>query len=156
MAESPGRNPFFLSLAVEDDENFNPRPALNVWDSYLFGVGDTQWILNFNALFQRWESHGGQHPAMVWNDPSVMRVGNEFWMWLSGGFSRDGVRIFRFTSADGVDWTVANGGSLSGWHVLLYFTDVKCRNADCTGYPVPIRGISLAVTGVGLATLAPQ
>lgn len=221
------------------DENFLPRPALNVWDSYLFGVGDTEWVLNFKALFQRWESHGGQHPAIVWNDPSVMRVGNEFWMWLSGGFSRDGVKIYRFTSFNGVDWTIANGGkpvlvpgdkdagdfdwlgtetpvvikageifhmyysahkngqfpfltmghavSLDGDHwqklgelisitsvvgnnagnpwgwlargepaaayidgtFLLYFTDVKCRHSDCTGYPAPIRGISLAVSSDG-------
>jgi predicted GH43/DUF377 family glycosyl hydrolase len=220
-------------------ENFMPRPALKVWDSYLFGVGDTSWFLNFNALFKRWESHGGQHPAIIWNDPSVMRVGNEFWMWLSGGFSREGVRIFRFASTDGVEWTIANGGnpvlvpgdrvagdfdwlgvetpvvikageifhmyysahkngefpfltmghavSLDGdnWQklgqlpditdvvknpagnpwgwlsrgepaaayldgtFLLYFTDVKCRTADCTGYPVPIRGISLAVSSDG-------
>jgi hypothetical protein len=32
---------------------------------------------------------------------------------------------------------------------LLYFADVKCRTADCTGFPVPIRGISLAVSGDG-------
>lgn len=221
------------------DENLLPRPALKVWDSYLFGVGDTNWYLNFNPLFQRGESHGGQPPAFVWNDPSVMRIGEKFWMWLSGGFSRDGVKIYRFTSPDGVDWTIANGGlpvlvpgdkaagdfdwlgvetpvvikagdifhmyysahkngqfpfltmghavSLDGDHwqklgelpgitdvvgkiagnpwgwlargepaaayidgtFLLYFTDVKCRNFDCTAYPAPIRGISLAVSADG-------
>jgi predicted GH43/DUF377 family glycosyl hydrolase len=221
------------------DEKFLPRPAVKVWDSYLFGVGDTKWVLNFKPLFQRWESHGGQHPAIVWNDPSVMRIGNEFWMWLSGGFSRDGTKIYRFTSSDGVDWTIANGGnpvlvpgdknagdfdwlgvetpvvikagdifhmyysahkdgqypflttghavSVDGDHwqklgelisitdvvgknagnpwgwlargepaaayidgtFLLYFTDVKCRQSDCAGYPAPIRGISLAASDDG-------
>ncbi len=221
------------------DENLMPRPALKVWDSYLFGVGDTKWVLNFTPLFQRGQSHGGLPPALVWNDPSVMRVGNEFWMWLSGGFSRDGVSIYRYTSPDGVHWSIANGGkpvlvrgnrstgefdwlgvetpvvikagnlfhmyysafkngqfplltmghavSPDGDHwqklgelpgitgvvgrqtgnpwgwlargepaaayidgtFLLYFTDVKCRSHDCTAEPVPIRGISLAVSKDG-------
>ena len=221
------------------DENLQPRPALKVWDSYLFGVGDTEWILNFRPLFQRGESHGGLPSALVWNDPSVMRVGNEFWMWLSGGFSRDGVQVYRYTSPNGVDWSIANGGqpvlvpgnkaagdfdwlgvetpmviragnifhmyysafkhgqfplltmghavSTDGDHwqklgevpgitdvvgqhtgnpwgwlargepaaayidgtFLLYFTDVKCRGNDCIQEPVPIRGISLAVSKDG-------
>jgi predicted GH43/DUF377 family glycosyl hydrolase len=168
-----------------------------------------------------------------------MRVGDEFWMWLSGGFSREGVRIYRYTSPNGVDWTIANGGnpvlvpgnkgsgdfdwlgvetpvvikagetfhmyysafkngqvplltmghavSADGDHwqklgevagitdvvgqqagnpwgwlargepaaayidgtFLLYFTDVKCRNNDCTAKPAPQRGISLAVSKDG-------
>ncbi len=221
------------------DENLSPRPALKVWDAYLFGVGDTQWVLNFTPFFQRGESHGGLPQALVWNDPSVMRAGDEFWMWLSGGFSREGVQIYRFTSVNGIDWTIANGGNpvlvpgnkatgdfdwlgvetpvvikvgdtfhmyysafkngqfpfltmghavspdgdhwqklgevtgISnvvgqyagnpwGWLArgepaaayidgtfLLYFTDVKCRTDECTAEPIPIRGISLAVSKDG-------
>lgn len=34
-------------------------------------------------------------------------------------------------------------------HFLLYFTDVRCRSNDCSAEPLPIRGISLAVSADG-------
>lgn len=72
-----------------------------------------------------------------------MRVGNEFWMWLSGGFSRDGVKIYRFTSANGLDWTIANGGK----PVLVP------GDKDADDFEDGVTDPFEAITGLGLAKL---
>jgi hypothetical protein len=49
-------------------------------------------------------------PGMVWNDPSVLREGDSYRMWLSGGDPRDRqrivVQIHAARSADGVAWAI--------------------------------------------------
>lgn len=46
--------------------------------------------------------------GIIWNDPSVMKEGNSYVMWLSGGtgIGVNHVRIYQATSADGVAWTI--------------------------------------------------
>lgn len=42
-----------------------------------------------------------------WNDPSVIKVGNEYWMYASSDDNFDiSVNIYRLTSSDGKSWTL--------------------------------------------------
>jgi hypothetical protein len=54
-------------------------------------------------------------------------------MWLSGGFSRDGTKIYRFTSSDGVDWAIANGGN-----PVLVPGDKDAGDFDWLGVETPV------------------
>jgi sucrose-6-phosphate hydrolase SacC (GH32 family) len=45
--------------------------------------------------------------AADWNDPSVIKVGNQYWMYASSDDNLDlNVKIFRLTSSDGLSWTL--------------------------------------------------
>lgn len=108
--------------------------------------------------------------------PVVVRVGGTYHMYYST-FSHGEIPLVTMghaTSDDGVRWR--KRGELSSvtytvghhegnpWGRLaraepaavfhegrfyLYFTDVRCRRDDCKGEPVPIRGISLAISSDG-------
>lgn len=43
----------------------------------------------------------------TWNDPHVIKVGSEFWMYASSddNFNHD-IKIYRLTSSDGINWTL--------------------------------------------------
>jgi predicted GH43/DUF377 family glycosyl hydrolase len=53
---------------------------------------------------------GDAIPKMFWNDPSVLREGNEYRMWLSGGDPSDSrhivVQVYEARSANGVSWKI--------------------------------------------------
>jgi hypothetical protein len=51
-------------------------------------------------------------PLRNWNDPSVMKEGDHYTMWASVGMKGGGkdVAIYKLTSSNGTDWTLANGG----------------------------------------------
>lgn len=52
-------------------------------------------------------------PVLVWNDPSVMKEGQQYSMWLSlGTFDNKGriVSIYKLISTDGLNWSVDNNG----------------------------------------------
>ncbi len=51
-------------------------------------------------------------PLRNWNDPSVLKEGDHYTMWASVGLKGGGkdVAIYRLTSTNGTDWSVANGG----------------------------------------------
>ncbi len=51
-------------------------------------------------------------PLRNWNDPSVMKEGDHYTMWASLGMRGGGkdVSIYKLTSTNGTDWTLANGG----------------------------------------------
>jgi predicted GH43/DUF377 family glycosyl hydrolase len=53
-------------------------------------------------------SMGDQVKKMVWNDPSVLKEGNQYRMWLSGGdpsnLSHIVVRVYHATSSYGMKW----------------------------------------------------
>jgi predicted GH43/DUF377 family glycosyl hydrolase len=50
-------------------------------------------------------------PKMVWNDPSVLREGNTYRMWLSGGDPSDLthilVQVYEARSTDGISWKIS-------------------------------------------------
>lgn len=62
-------------------------------------------------------------PLTNWNDPSVMKQGDQYVMWASLGRKGGGkdVSIWKLTSRDGLDWRVAGdgpvleGGGLGAW-----------------------------------------
>jgi hypothetical protein len=54
-------------------------------------------------------------------------------MWLSGGFSREGVQIYRFVSINGVDWTIANGGN-----PVLVLGNKEAEDFDWLGVETPV------------------
>jgi hypothetical protein len=70
------------------------------------------------ASLPAWKEHPGnpilsmaqQVKNMVWNDPSVLKEGPTYRMWLSGGdpsdMSRIVVQAYHATSADGLTWKV--------------------------------------------------
>ncbi len=48
-------------------------------------------------------------PYTLWNDPSVLREGNQLRMWLSGGDPRSGtnpISLYQASSANGADWEI--------------------------------------------------
>ena len=53
---------------------------------------------------------GDKVPNMFWNDPSVLKEGNTYRMWLTGGDPRDPhhivVRVFAGQSPDGLSWEI--------------------------------------------------
>jgi len=53
---------------------------------------------------------GDAIPAMVWNDPSVLKDGNTYRMWLSGGDPRNlkriVVQVYAASSSDGKSWKI--------------------------------------------------
>ncbi len=70
-----------------------------------------------NPILQNDDHFVGSH----WNDPHVLRVDNEFVMYASADIAWDGfVKVYRLTSDDGADWTLAPATpvldkSVSGW-----------------------------------------
>jgi len=70
----------------------------------------------------------GQHvkPYILWNDPSVLREGRQFRMWLSGGDARNlkriVVEVYQAFSSDGEKWDIDPNPvvrpSASGWDSL--------------------------------------
>jgi predicted GH43/DUF377 family glycosyl hydrolase len=76
---------------------------------------------------------GGGKGPQIWNDPSVLREGNDYWMYASMGHGGPrGVAIYRLRSADGVSWTVDNGGS-----PVLEPGDRKKKDFDWFGVETP-------------------
>jgi hypothetical protein len=61
---------------------------------------------------------GDTIPRMLWNDPSVLKVGNDYVMWLSGGdlgnLKRIEVKVYRARSSDGKAWTIDPAPVLAG------------------------------------------
>jgi len=51
---------------------------------------------------------GQKIPNMIWNDPSVIKEGDTYRMWLSGGtgIGINHVRIYQATSKDGLNWDI--------------------------------------------------
>jgi hypothetical protein len=49
-------------------------------------------------------------PVRIWNDPSVLREGPFYSMWVSLGSGPLGVSIYRLLSLDGARWAMDNGG----------------------------------------------
>jgi len=53
---------------------------------------------------------GQDVPSMFWNDPSVLKEGNTYRMWLSGGIPKDPkhivVSVYQATSRDGISWKI--------------------------------------------------
>lgn len=53
--------------------------------------------------------YGDALPGILWNDPSVIKEGDQYRMWLSGGDPRANpivVRIHEARSGDGIRWTI--------------------------------------------------
>src|SRR5687767_7318954 len=64
-----------------------------------------------SAFQERWTAKdspvinfGHTIPRAVWNDPCVIKEGNTYRMWLSGGGTDGKVRIFEARSNDGEEW----------------------------------------------------
>ncbi len=51
-------------------------------------------------------SYGQVIPMSIWNDPSVIKEGTVFTMWLSSGTGSGRVDVYKATSMDGIDWTI--------------------------------------------------
>jgi len=53
---------------------------------------------------------GQDVPSMFWNDPSVLKDGSTYRMWLSGGIPKDPkhivVSVYQATSHDGISWKI--------------------------------------------------
>lgn len=66
-----------------------------------------EWKENNSNLIIK---QGQAVPRMVWNDPTVLKEGNNYRMWLSGGdpsnLRRIIVQIYEATSTDGVSWKI--------------------------------------------------
>ncbi len=73
-----------------------------------------------------------------WNDPSVIRVGNEYWMYLSVGYDdpsrEDPVRIHRAVSLDGLDWDIDPEPVLSPASSPLAFDYTKVETPSVIRY----------------------
>lgn len=64
-----------------------------------------QWTeYNANPVINSQDALAG----IIWNDPSVMKEGNTYIMWLSGGtgLGVNHVRIYRAASTDGITWAI--------------------------------------------------
>lgn len=121
---------------------FSMRRVVSVGMIVLAGVVVTLYLLAGGKVKPpagstdgRWNEIGdqpailmGQHvqPYTLWNDPSVLRDGNGFRMWLSGGDARNlkriVVEVYEAHSADGAHWNIdaepVLRPSQSGWDSL--------------------------------------
>jgi len=97
--------PFFLlfqncggKLETESEKTVSSPPSLN---SHLFTPSclniNAQPILKSNDLFS----------GSNWNDPHVLKVGNEYIMYASSGSFVGDVRIYRLVSSNLVNWTLS-------------------------------------------------
>lgn len=70
------------------------------------GNNDSSWeIHKTNPII----SYGQAIPNMIWNDPSVMKEGDTYRMWLSGGTGKGrnpAVNIYEASSTDGITWDI--------------------------------------------------
>lgn len=76
-------------------------------------------------------------PLRNWNDPSVLKEGDRYTMWASVGMQGGGkdVAIYKLTSANGTEWSVANGGQpvlegSRGWDAYGVETPAVLRVGD--------------------------
>lgn len=124
------------------------------------------------ASLQEWKEHPGnpiiqmsdQVKGMVWNDPTVLKEGNTYRMWLSGGdpkdLSRIKVEVYHATSPDGLKWKidpqpVVRAGAAGAWDDLRIETPavVKVGNTYHLYYSgMNVEGSKTAVGGTGHAT----
>ncbi len=124
------------------------------------------------ASLPEWKEHPGnpiivmneQVKGMVWNDPSVLKEGNTYRMWLSGGnpsdLSRINVEVYHATSPDGLKWKidpqpVVRAGAPGSWDDLRIETPavVKVGSTYHMYYSgMNVEGSKQAVGGVGHAT----
>jgi hypothetical protein len=49
-------------------------------------------------------------PVLIWNDPSVLKEGERYSMWLGAGNQPKGNAIYELSSPDGIDWSMDNQG----------------------------------------------
>ncbi len=51
---------------------------------------------------------GQKIPNIIWNDPSVLKEGSGYRIWLSGGTGKgiNHVRVYQATSSDGLNWNI--------------------------------------------------
>ena len=86
-----------------------------------------------SAFQERWNAKdspvinfGHAIPRAVWNDPSVIKEGNTYRMWLSGGGIDGKVRIFEARSDDGENWDIKKRPQLEpgsrGWDSMAVET----------------------------------
>ncbi|MFO0547653.1 MAG: hypothetical protein U0271_04645 [Polyangiaceae bacterium] len=97
-------------------------------------------------------------PNWTWNDPSVLVVGDEYWMYASATDNFEfPVRLYRLTSKDGVHWTLASTtpildvGPAGSWDAGGVETPAVVEfngqyHLFYTGYPVPPSDPNHAVT----------
>ena len=71
--------------------------------------------------------------VQLWNDPSVIKEGGGYSMWaaLSTTGGPKGVEVYKLTSDDGLNWTVANGG------LSVLKPGAKGQSADWYGVETP-------------------
>ena len=124
------------------------------------------------ASLPAWKEHPGnpiiqmreQVKNLVWNDPSVLKEGGTYRMWLSGGdpgnLSKIRVEVFHATSSDGLKWKIdpkplVSPGPPGSWDDMRIETPavVKVGNTYHMYYSgMSVEGAKQAIGGVGHAT----
>lgn len=93
---------------------------------------DKRWRQSLaNPLLKRGESHFGKDPNLIWNDPSVLKEGAGYTMWVSAGLSAYQAKIYRLTSVDGINWNISNGGN------AVLEPSSNTNDFDCFGVETP-------------------
>lgn len=124
------------------------------------------------SSLRAWKEHAGnpvirmeqEVKKMVWNDPSVLKEGNLYRMWLSGGdpsdLSRIVVQVHHATSTDGLNWKIdpqpiVRPGPPKSWDDMRIETPsvVKAGNTYHLYYSgMSVAGAKEAIGSIGHAT----
>lgn len=84
-----------------------------------------------NPFLNRGQSHFGMDANLIWNDPSVVKEGSLYIMWVSAGFSAYQAKVYRLTSTDGLTWTMTNNGN------PVIEASTNPSDFDCFGIETP-------------------
>ncbi|HEX4780377.1 MAG TPA: hypothetical protein VH301_06460, partial [Usitatibacter sp.] len=136
------------------------------------GCGGGKLVPPAGASLPEWSEHPGnpiiamndQVKGLLWNDPSVLKEGNVYHMWLSGGDPKDlshiKVEVYHASSADGLKWKidpqpVVRAGSPGSFDDLRIETPsvVKAGNTYHMYYSgMNVEGAKQAIGSMGHAT----